>query len=168
MKKEIWKDVVGYEGVYQVSDLGNVKSLDRIDYAVRKRNGRLLKLNPNSNGYLIVRLYLEGKGNTRLVHKLVAEAFLNHIPCGHKLVVDHIDNDKLNNQLTNLQLINQRQNTSKDKRGGSSKYVGVSFNKQSNKFVAHCMHNKKRIYLGYFKTELEASEAYNKYLKTIK
>ena len=165
MIQEIWKDVVGYEGVYQVSDLGRVRSLDRVDSAGRSLKGRILKLSTNKKGYLVVRLYLEGKGNTRYVHQLVARAFLNHEPCGNKLVVDHIDNDKSNNSLENLQIITQRENLSKDK-AGKSKYTGVYLDSKRNKYVARCRHNKKQKYLGGFNTELEASEAYNKYLKT--
>ena len=167
MKKEIWKDVKDYEGVYQVSDLGRVRSLDRTDYAGRSLKGKILKLIPSSNGYLMLGLYSNGNVKKKTVHSLVARAFLNHKTCGYKIVIDHINGDKLNNQLNNLQIISQRENSSKDKIGKTSRYVGVSFHKQRNKFVANCLHNKKRIFLGYFKTELEASQAYNNYLKTI-
>ena len=167
IEEEIWEDVKGYEGYYQVSDLGNVKSLDRVDSLGRKKNGRIRKLNPNSRGYLTVNLSLEGKGNTKSVHQLVAEAFLNHESCGHKLVVDHIDNDKLNNNLSNLQVVTNRENVSKDTIGKTSIYTGVSFRSNRNKYVAQCYHNKKQKHLGCFTTELEASAAYNDFLKTI-
>ena len=165
--KEIWKDVKGYEGCYQVSDLGRVRSLDRISSAGRSLKGRMLKLYNDDKGYLRLMLSLNGKMKTLRVHQLVAEAFLNHKPNGNKIVVDHIDNDKLNNQLNNLQIISNRENTSKDSIGKTSRYVGVSFNKQSNKFVAQCQHNNKQKHLGYFNTELEASEVYNNFLKSI-
>lgn len=164
---EIWKDIKGYEGSYQVSDLGNVRSLERTGYTGKKINGRLLKQNPNNKGYLSVNLFLEGKGKTRSVHQLVAESFLNHEACGLKLVVDHIDNDKLNNQLNNLQVITNRENCSKDSTGKTSRYVGVYFYTRTNQYRARCLHNKKHVSLGYFNTELEASEAYNNYLKEI-
>ena len=162
--REIWRDIKGCEGHYQVSSYGRAKSLDRID---SKRKGRMLKQTINGRGYLTISLYLDGDRKTQLVHKLVVEAFLNHIPCGMKVVVDHIDNDKQNNKLENLQLISQRENTSKDRVGGSSKYIGVSFHKQMNKYRAQCWYDNKQKHLGLFNTELEASEAYNDFLKTI-
>lgn len=167
MKEEIWRDVVGYKGCYQVSDLGNIRSLDRIDYTGRRLKGRILKP-AIACGYLVVNLSLNGKVKTLKVHQLVAITFLNHKPCGHKLVIDHIDNNKLNNSLENLQIITQRENSSKDRVGGSSIYTGVSFHPDGNKYVARCFHNSVDVYLGRFNTELEASEAYNNYLKTIK
>jgi hypothetical protein len=164
---ENWKDIKGYEGCYQVSDLGRVTSLDRIDCTGGKRNGRILKQNPDGKGYLMVSLYLNGKQKTRKVHQLVSESFLNHKPYGMKVVIDHIDNDKQNNNLTNLQLITNRENSSKDRVGGTSRYVGVSFYKQRNKYVARCWYNGKTVFLGYFNTEKEASEVYNIFLKSI-
>ena len=164
---ENWKDVKGYEGSYQVSDLGNVRSLDRVVSDGRKIKGRLLKPCFDSYGYLIVCLSFNNKIKTRTVHRLVAVAFLEHEPCGFKLVIDHVDNDKLNNKLDNLQLISQRENTTKDRVGGTSKHIGVSFYKKYNKYVTRCWDNGKRVFLGYFDTETEASEAYNSYLKKI-
>jgi hypothetical protein len=165
--EEIWKDVKGFNASYQVSDMGRVRSLDRFNSAGNKIKGRLLKLRPNDKGYFTIKLYLEGKAKSRTVHQLVAESFLNHEPCRHRIVVDHIDNDKQNNNLTNLQLISQRENSSKNNIGKTSRYTGVSLDSSRNKYVANCLHNKKRKFLGRFDTELEASEAYNNYLKTI-
>jgi len=117
---EIFKDIPGYEGIYQVSDLGRVKSL-------KFNKEKILKPGVNNHGYYTVVL-CKGKRKTINVHQLVAMAFLNHEPCGYNgLIVDHKDNNPLNNRLSNLQLISQRENTSKDKKG-SSKYTGVSWN----------------------------------------
>ena len=162
---ENWKDVLGYEGTYQVSDLGNVRSLDRVD---SKRKGRILKPTSDGRRYLHVCLSLNGKQTTKKVHQLVAVAFLNHKPCGYKLVIDHIDNDTFNNKLENLQLISQRENSSKDRKGGTSKYAGVCLSLRENKFRATCHHNGKKVHLGYFNTELEASEVYNNFLNSIR
>jgi hypothetical protein len=95
---------------------------------------------------------------------LVAMAFLNHKPCGHKLVVDHIDNNPLNDRLYNLQVITHRQNCSKDKKG-TSKYTGVTWEKRINKWKAHIRINSKLKYLGYFTDELKAANAYKKALE---
>ena len=155
---EIWIDVKDFEGMYQVSNLGRVKSLDR-DSTI----GRFLKeriLSPGlSRGYPIVVLSKEGHSRSMTVHQLVAIAFLNHIPNGYDIVVDHIDNDKLNNNVNNLQLISHRQNCSKDKKGGASKYIGVTWDKKRNKWIAQIHINGKQKYLGSFTNELEASRA---------
>ena len=97
---------------------------------------------------------------------LVSEAFLNHKPNGNKLVVDHIDNIPTNDKLYNLQVITQRENTTKDKKG-SSKYVGVSWNKSSNKWQSSIYVNGKYKYLGIYKNEQKASQVYQNALKNI-
>ena len=168
--KEIFKDIPNYEGVYQVSNLGRVKSLNRV---ILRRDGKnytakekILKSGVGGNGYLIVNLSCEGKFKTKSVHQLVAIVFLNHTPCGHKIVVDHINCDEQDNRLENLQLISQRENTSKDKKG-SSKYTGVNWHKASNKWRSLISINGKLKHLGCFKCELEASAAYQSKLKEI-
>jgi alkyl hydroperoxide reductase subunit AhpF len=94
-------------------------------------------------------------------------AFLGHVPNGQKLVVDHIDGDKLNNNLNNLQVITNRENTSKDRSGGTSKYVGVSWSKQNKKWKAQIRIDGKQIYIGHFTNDIDASQAYQKKLKEI-
>jgi len=162
--QEIFIDILDYEGLYQVSNYGNVKSLNF------RRSGKekILKLGLDTVGYLHVSLSNNGIVKTKLVHQLVAIAFLKHKPDGMKIVVDHIDNNKLNNSLNNLQLISNRENSSKDRKGYSSKYVGVSWAKRSKKWVAEIRIKGKKIYLGLFTDELEASRAYQKKLNTIK
>jgi len=172
MEKEIWKDIPGYEGLYQVSDLGRVRSLDRVvpngrHGGTRKLKGKVLKAWPNSFSYLHVNLCKDGKCKPTKVHKLVAMAFLNHEPCGHKEVVDHIDNDKSNNRLDNLQLITSRENVSKDKPICTSKYTGVYWFKRTKKWHAQILINSKRKHLGYFTDEYEAHLAYQNELNKI-
>lgn len=163
--KEIWKDVLGYEGLYQVNDYGNVKSLSRtitkgnITYVTKDK---ILKQSVDSVGYPYVNLSDYKKQKTFRVHQLVAVAFLNHTPDKHKgLVIDHIDGNKLNNMTTNLQLITNKKNTSKDRKNKTSKYTGVSWHKQSNKWLAQFRDNGSVKYLGTFETEEEARDAYN-------
>jgi len=166
--EEIWKDIPTYEGFYKVSNLGRVKSLSRMvkhkDGGLKKVNGRILK--PGlTKGYKIVVLSKEGKQRGRNVHQLVAMAFLNHVPDGHKLVVDHIDMDKQNNNVKNLQLTTQRENVSNTKKGCTSKYTGVHWYK--NAWVSMIYIKNKYHYLGRFKTELEAHQAYKLKLKEL-
>lgn len=102
---EIWKDIKGYEGLYQVSNLGNVKSLARV--VPHKITGsrtipeKILKPNSDDVGYLYVSLSKDGKKKNPKIHRLVAEAF---IPNPKNLPqVNHIDENKLNNRVTNLE-----------------------------------------------------------------
>lgn len=94
---EQWRDIIGYEGLYQVSDLGRVKALNY------HREGRECVLNywKTSGGYLVVGLCKDGKRSRCLVHRLVAEAFIPN-PDGYK-EVNHIDENKANNSVTNLE-----------------------------------------------------------------
>ena len=157
-QREEFRSISGYEGLYEVSNFGNVKSLI---------NNKILKPCLGSRGYYMVRVYKDNKGNTMSIHVLVAMAFLGHKPDGYKIVVDHIDNNKLNNHVSNLQLISNRENTSKDKKNGTSKYTGVTWYNASNKWLAQIAINSKKKNLGLFETEDEAHETYQKALKML-
>lgn len=105
---EIWKDIKGYEGYYQISNLGNVKSLDRIDAIGRVVKGRLLKWKHNNRGYFTICLKKDGQARYFLVHRLVALTF---IPNGDGLAqVNHKDENKSNNQVDNLEWCNNLYN----------------------------------------------------------
>jgi len=164
MEKEIWKEVPNYEN-YMISSMGRVKSLN----FNKTGKERLLKQG-KSRQHLKVTLWNE-QGNTQLkVHQLVAIAFLGHVRSGSTrgLVVDHIDNDPLNNNLSNLQVITNRENTSKDTKNKTSAYTGVSWHKASKRWRAQIrLVGRKVKSLGTFTNELEASEAYQKKLKEI-
>lgn len=170
MEKEQWKDIPEYEGMYQVSNLGNIKSLSR-EVCNSKRcfisKEKILKLSKDSGNYSIVHLYIKGsKRSTKKVHQLVAECFLNHKPCGYNLVINHKDFNRLNNNIENLEIVNTRENTNKKHLKSSSKYTGVSWHKNRNKWQSQILINGKIKHLGYFINELEASEAYQLKLKT--
>jgi hypothetical protein len=153
---EIWKDIEGYKG-YQVSSIGRIRSL-------KFNKEKILSPNIATNGYYMVGLYGE-KYKTFTIHSLVAIAFLGHKPDGYKIVVDHIDNNPLNNNINNLQLISNRENISKQK-AKTSKYTGVSWSKRKKKWISQITINRKTIKLGIFVNELEASEAYQNKLKS--
>tara|TARA_R110002050_G_scaffold298272_2_gene461283 strand:- start:34 stop:519 length:486 start_codon:yes stop_codon:yes gene_type:complete len=156
--EEIWKDIPGYEGTYKVSNLGRVVRLSRPSKDGFSMIGdRILKQHASKNGYFRVNV----KGKPKYVHQLVAMAFLNHVPCGLKNVVDHIDNNPLNNNLNNLQLTTNRRNTSKDKKPKSG-FTGVDFNQK--KWRAQIRVGGRKILIGRFKTPEEASAAYQKYI----
>ena len=109
---EHWRDIAGYEGLYQVSDFGDVRSLGRwvngMNDSKRFVKCRVLKPQKDGGGYLIVSLYKDGKIKTHTVHRLVAEAF---IPNPENLTeINHIDEDKTNNVVTNLEWCNRKYN----------------------------------------------------------
>ncbi len=112
--KEIWKDIKGFEGFYQVSNKGRVKSLSReVEYMGRKRilNERIRK--PREAGsitkYLRINLFRgEGKPIEKLIHVLVVETFIGEIEEGK--VINHIDGNPLNNDLNNLEIVTHSEN----------------------------------------------------------
>lgn len=100
---EIWKDVNGYEGVYQISNLGNIKSLPR-----KNAKGKILNPSTNNRGYLRVGLCFKEKVRYESIHRLVAEAF---IPNRKNLPeVNHINGNKLDNRVENLEWVTKGQN----------------------------------------------------------
>ncbi|MGH1111214.1 NUMOD4 motif-containing HNH endonuclease [Bacillus paranthracis] len=114
MTNTIWKSVVGYEGLYEVSNFGDVKVLDRevrgkLD-SIRKVKGRMLKKHNDTSGYPTVTLTGEdGKRKTIAVHRLVASTFLESIE--GKQVVNHKDGNKTNNHVENLEWVTHSENT---------------------------------------------------------
>lgn len=103
---EIWKDIPGHEGRYQVSDEGRVRNAAE----------RLLKPSEHRDGYLHVKLSHAGKSRSRFVHRLVAAVFLNAVP--GKEEVDHLDSDKRNNAAHNLEWVNRTENMQRAARSG--------------------------------------------------
>jgi len=106
--QEMWKDIKGYEGLYQVSNLGRIKSLDIIDKKGRKHSGIIRKPYVKNDGYLLITLNKESHKKTYRMNRLVASTFLNN---QHNLSdVNHIDEDKENNRVDNLEWCNRKYN----------------------------------------------------------
>ena len=147
--EEIWKKVEGYD--YEVSTLGNVR---------RIATGRILKSGLNARGYYTVSLCKNGKATTKKIHRLVAIAFIPNPE--NKECVDHIDNNRKNNNVNNLRWCsnaeNQRNRTKQY--NNTSGYKGVCFHKQHQKYMAQIQLNGKLIHIGYYETAEEASNAY--------
>lgn len=162
METEVWKDVFGYEGIYKVSNYGNVFNI---------KFGR--KLNPYfpKTHYPQISLCKNNNAKTTNIHTIVANAFLSETKTTEKCVVNHIDGDKYNNHISNLEYVSVRANSTicyrKNQETKSSKYSGVSLHKKYNKWLSEIKHNGVKIYVGYFKTEIEAHLAYQNKLKEL-
>lgn len=109
---EIYRDIEGYSGLYQVSNLGNVKSLDMVvpskNGSTQIRKGRVLKPSKAHNGYLHIMLCKDGNRYTHTIHRLVAETFLpnpDNLP-----QVNHRDENKENNTVDNLEYCTAKYN----------------------------------------------------------
>ena len=106
--EEIWRPIVGYEGWYEVSNLGRVK---RVRPGGRSKPGFIMRHHFNHAGYATITLCKNGKRSVKKMHNLVAQAFLGPIPPGHD--VDHNDRDRGNPELGNLKFLSIFQNRSK-------------------------------------------------------
>jgi hypothetical protein len=160
---EIWKVIPGYEN-YEVSNLGRVRSIDRTikhaKYGLQKRKGKILYQSVD-RGYCYVKLCKENSEKIVRVSVLVYEVFIGERKIGH--VVDHIDNNRrLDNSVSNLQLLTNRQNVTKD-----SKLKLTGAYKRRNKWYSRIQIDGQDLYLGTFNTEIEAHEAYLNKLKQI-
>lgn len=172
----MWKDVVGYEGLYQVSNYGSVRSLDR--YVPHKRlgkkfcKGHLMAVHVTNAGYASVNLCRNNQYTSYDVHRLVAVAFLGADDLSG-LEVNHIDENKLNNHAENLEWVTRKQNNrhgTKVKRQATKISLPVlqydtngNFIKEwgsateaertiSGKFtgaISHCVNGKTKTALGY-------------------
>jgi len=161
LKGEIWKDVKGYEGHYQVSNLGRVKS-------IKYGRERIMKFYKERDGYHILSLRKNGDRKTKQIHQLVAESFLNHTPNGNTMIVNHKNFKRDDNRLSNLEVITNRENTNKKHIKTASKFVGVTFKKATGKWQARIYINGESKYLGNFTEEEKAAKAYEKALSELK
>ena len=107
MTKEIWKDIFGYEGKYQASTLGRIKTLKDNHGNDREK---ILKPYKNNNGYLQVYLYKNGNKKSYLVHRLVIESFMGKPLDKDYYSINHLDENKTNNNINNLQYCTHKYN----------------------------------------------------------
>ena len=130
--KEIWKDIKGYEGKYQISNKGNIRSLNY------RRTGKTKILQPgkDKDGYLLIGLRKDGKKKTYKIHRLVAEAFLENP--NKKPQINHIDGNKQNNYISNLEWCTNKENMAHaytnglalGKHGKQTIYIAAEANKK--------------------------------------
>ena len=175
LRFEDWVDVRGYEGFYQVSNIGRVKSLTRIvsiNGGSFTRKGVVLKPMVNRGGYAVVNLYRNGVRRYSTVHRLVAYAFLNIPDLKSKIVVNHINGDKIDNRLSNLEFVTNRDNCTtcfrSDRDRLTSNHVGVWLEGETSLWRSAIFYRGRQYKLGSFGDELSASDAYQSALVDIK
>jgi hypothetical protein len=106
---ETWKDIKGYEGIYQISNLGRVKRISNIHWCnLKYRDNYYLKPLDNGKGYLRIKLTVNNKSRRVMLHRLIAEVFIEN-PNNYPFV-NHIDGNKKNNNINNLEWCTQSQN----------------------------------------------------------
>ena len=141
------KDVVGFEGLYAVDDSGNI-------YSYKWGKCKMLKPAVNSRGYYLVFLSKNGNEKCFKVHRIVAQAFLSDYK--EYLQVDHIDRNRLNNNISNLRMATHQENMF------NRNVKGYTWRKDIKKFQAYINVNHKRKHLGHFDKEEDARAAYLK------
>ena len=158
MAREIWKWVVGYEGYYQVSNCGNVRSVDRvIEYStgqIRQHRGQVLKRRLDGGGYPHVSLYDSGQEWDAKTHRLVLETFVSPSPEGHEC--NHIDGDKLNNRIENLEWVTPGENNRHAYENGLNQNAGEGH--CWAKLTAHQVREIRQLYAtgNYYQREIGA------------
>ena len=151
----IWKNVVDYEGIYLISSNGEIYS---------NFSNKILKQSVGTSGYLCINLHKNKKQKSRLVHQLMAESFLSHKRQKFKIVIDHIDNNKLNNNINNIQLLSNRKNSTKDKKPKSGESC---IYKSNSKYLVRLRINGKKKSIGIFKDINDAIICRDEFLKQI-
>ena len=170
--QEIWKDIKGYEGKYQVSNLGRVRSLYDQNQFKKTHRIKLLKFNIRS-GYYNVNLNNHRKRKNFQVHRLVAFAFIPNFD--NKPIINHIDENRLNNKVDNLEWCTQKENVlhskykmykpKKSKLPTSGEKYIIKRNRHNKIFYEISIYkNGKRIYLGRKNSLKEAILLRNKYI----
>jgi hypothetical protein len=172
---ELVADIIGYEGLYAITSSGRVWGYAREIVGCGNRKKWLRpgawqapqKSGRGGKGYLQIGLSKDRMRKRFCIHKLIATAF---IPNPRGLTeINHIDGDKLNNAIYNLEWCTHAENVEHAHRtglrNGSSKYRGVSWNRHKNKWVAFTSERSVYTYVGQFDTEIEAARAYNSYVE---
>ncbi len=148
---EEWRAVSGYAN-YQVSNIGRVRNV---------KTERILKPFVSEAGYYRASIYKNGEKNSPLIHRLVAQEFLEKPDS--KLNIDHIDHNTSNNCINNLRYATSSQNHANrtKKLNASSKFKGVCFRKRIDKWEASIKVNGRTMYLGSYASEKQAAAKYN-------
>ena len=144
-------DIIGYEKQYTIDREGNVFG---------KKRKKIRNPTINQDGYLHINLWKNGNNKTITIHRLIATHFIpnpDNLP-----LIDHKNGITTDNRIENLRWVNNSQNgmNSKKQKNNTTGYTGVVFRKNRNRFVAQIYLDNERLYIGSYKTALEASQAY--------
>jgi len=153
---EIWKSIPNYEGLYEVSNLGNVKSLavKKSYWSLKKPKEKILK--PQDGIYYSVGLIKDGVNKRIPIHQLVALSFLNYNLSSSKLKIKHINSNKLDNRLSNIKIVSKNAAI-------PIKYKGIAYSEKLDKWKCNISINGIKKNLGVFKTKKEAINVYLAY-----
>lgn len=175
--KEIWKDVKEYENLYEISNLGRFRK-HRCKLKKGNHEDSLLRaIGTNRDGYSLVTLSKKGIKKNKTVHQLVAGAFMSNFVYGQQL--NHIDGDKSNNRIDNIELTTSSANNAHahaldlNFKKGKSKYrnVSIQFDKRAKnpkpKYMASVKLDGKRHYIGSYSDEISAAKAVDSFLDSI-
>ena len=133
VSEERWLPVVGWEGYYEVSDQGHVRSVERVDSCGRHLKARVLKLPKNASGHCHVSMYRNSRSESFLVHRLVLEAFVG--PCPDGMEACHYDDDPANNRLENLRWATHSDNMRDSVRNGTHVWANKTHCPQGHEYT---------------------------------
>lgn len=159
MKCEVWKDIKGYEGLYQVSTYGNIKRLDRYvngRFGLRLIKERELGKYDSGNGYRKIHLVKEGIGKQFFIHRLVGIAFIPNPEM--KPQINHKDFNRQNNHVDNLEWVTGKENTNHAKRAGRTVGTNGKCGSEHHNAVAVYQVSSRGEILNEFETMAEASK----------
>jgi hypothetical protein len=162
MQIEIWKDIIGFEGHYQVSNLGRIKSLERIlTTKIGRRltvKEKILKIFLSRQSYQLICLALNDEKFPKQVHTIVAEAFLIKKPNSE---VNHIDGNRLNNHVSNLEYVTHLENINHRERSNKNQErYGITLEKKKNLWLAQISINGKPKKIGRSKCKEKAYQRF--------